>query len=697
MISNRYLILLFSLFCFVFKSQGQEEFVDISKISSFQHLAPHAKILEDPEHLFTVEQILKDSAIQAEYFSSDAEIPYMDFTRSTYWMKLKVENPTDEKLTYYIELARPLTNVVRLYVYNEDGSLDYLHESGDIFPFDHREYEHRRFVFPHQFPAHSKKILIIETESDGEILKLPIKFWVIYEFTQFVSKENFYIGLYYGLFILVIILYSLFGIALREKLYLYFVSYVFALAIFQFSLDGLAYQFFWRENPWLANHAILIFASLAMLGMLLYVQQFLDFSEGFKKYNAVYKVFIFLVVISLLVCLSSGIFYSITYPILNALSFLAVLFILLGIVMKARKDKKLELPILLAFLALTVSSTLFILANVDLIHSEFLASNSLKLGSASEMIFLSIAMAGRYRKTQLDKMAAQESVVKQLEEINELKSQQTEKLEIEVAERTKEIQQKNTQLSTQNEEILNSINYAQRLQDAILPTDEELSSALPNSDILFLPKDIVSGDFYWMKETENHVYFAVADCTGHGVPGAMVSVLGYNSLNRCIQEFNLRDAGKILDKLRELVIETFSNDKIKVSDGMDIALCVWDKKSELQFAGAYNPLYHIQNGELNEIKGDKQPIGYFDNTSPFQTHTIKLQQGDSIVLFSDGYADQFGGPKGKKFKYSQFKELLLENQGKKSPAWRTELKSAFNAWRGKEEQIDDVCVLTVDF
>lgn len=694
---NQHALLLFIAFFFSISLLAGEKSVNIEGITTFRHLAPQALLLEDENHLYSPRQILLDSGLTDNYIQSSSEIPYMDFTSSTYWMKIEVENNSNTELNYYIELARPLTNLVRLYVYTSDGELVRVHEAGDNFTFCKREYEHRKFIFPQEFPPHSKRILIVQTKSDGEILKLPIRFWTVDAFTQFVSQENFFLGLYYGIFILVIILFSLFGLALGERLYVYFVSYVFALAIFQFSLDGLSFQYLWRGLPWLGNHAILIFAALSMIGMFLYVRQFLRFANDFPRYNKGYTVFLGLFGISLLISLTEGWLYRHTFPFLNGLSFLAVLYVLLGIYLKAKKEKKVEVPILLAFISLTISSILFILCNVDFIHSEFFASNSLKLGSGLEVIFLSIAMAGRYRTTQQEKIEAQEEVLIQLEEINELKSQQTEKLEREVKERTKEIQHKNVQLSTQNKEILNSINYAQRLQDAILPTDSDLNKALPNSSLYFQPKDIVSGDFYWMLETPSHVYFAVADCTGHGVPGAMVSVLGYNSLNRCIQEFNLNEAGAILNKLRELVIETFSSEKIKVSDGMDIALCVWNKQTELQFAGAYNPIYFIRKGELQEIKGDKQPIGYFEKSNPFTTHYFNLEKGDSVVLFSDGYADQFGGPSGKKYKYSRFKDLLLKMNTDAPLDWRLNMENELLNWRGKEEQIDDICVMRIKF
>jgi serine phosphatase RsbU (regulator of sigma subunit) len=694
---NHLSLLLFALLLLPNELFSQGKFIEIHEVSEFEHLAPKALIVEDADGELEVGDILLEDLENGKVIESNAEVPYMDFTSSVFWMKLKVSNPSRRELNYYLELARPLTNQVQLFVFSKEGKLIHKFESGDDYPFDQRAYTHRKFIFPINFPANMDLTLIVRTSSDGEIVKLPAKLWEVEAFTQFASVENFFIGLYYGIFILVIILFSLFGLALGERLYLYFVSYITALAIFQFSLDGLAFQYFWPSNPWMGNHAILIFATLSMIGMFLYVRQFLGFKNDFPRYNLLYNIFLVIFGIILLISLSKGAIYAIGFPLANGMSFIAVLYILLGIYLKAKKEKKIEVPILLAFISLTISSILFILCNVDIIHSEFLASNALKFGSGTELIFLSIAMAGRYRRTQIEKIEAQKEAFKRLQEINQLKSEQTERLEKEVEVRTREIKEKSEQLSSQNKEILNSISYAKRLQDAILPTDNEINASLPEATIFFKPKDIVSGDFYWLTETEDKVFFAVADCTGHGVPGAMVSVLGNNSLNRCIQEFELEDAGEILDKLRSLVVDTFSSEKVQVSDGMDIALCVWDRKHKLQFAGAYNPLYLIRNGELVEIKGDKQPIGYYENISSFTTHQVELQKGDSIVLFSDGYADQFGGPKGKKYKYGTFKKLLLELNSLKPQEWQKAMDQEMYDWMGDLEQIDDICVMTVRF
>lgn len=251
-------------------------------------------------------------------------------------------------------------------------------------------------------------------------------------------------------------------------------------------------------------------------------------------------------------------------------------------------------------------------------------------------------------------------------------------------------------IEEKNNEILDSIVYAKRIQSAILPPTKMVKEYLYESFVLYKPKDIVAGDFYWMNPTEDAVLFAAADCTGHGVPGAMVSVVCNNGLNRSVREYGLYDPGKILDKTREIVISEFEKSEEEVKDGMDVALCSLNGK-QLKFAGAHNPLWIIRKGteEIEEIKANKQPIGKYDNLESYTTHTIKLNEGDSFYIFSDGYADQFGGERGKKFKSKRFKELLISIKDKPMEEQRSLLDDAFEEWKGNLEQLDDVCVIGV--
>jgi len=260
--------------------------------------------------------------------------------------------------------------------------------------------------------------------------------------------------------------------------------------------------------------------------------------------------------------------------------------------------------------------------------------------------------------------------------------------------RKAEVDEAYEKLEEKNNDILDSVNYAKRIQSAILPPQKSLKEHLENSFVLYLPKDIVAGDFYWMETINNMVLFAVADCTGHGIPGAMVSVIGNNALNRSVREHGLTEPGKILDRSRALLIQEFQKSEEEVKDGMDIALCMI-RENELSFAGANNPLWIVRNGELLETRGDSQPIGKFDHSKPFTTHEFELQKGDTIYIFSDGFADQFGGEKGKKFKKLNFKKLLLSVEDKPIAEHKRIIEETFDSWKGELEQIDDVCVMGV--
>lgn len=252
------------------------------------------------------------------------------------------------------------------------------------------------------------------------------------------------------------------------------------------------------------------------------------------------------------------------------------------------------------------------------------------------------------------------------------------------------------ELDIKNREVLDSITYAKRIQTAILPADKIVKEFLKDSFILFKPKDIVAGDFYWMEQLEDTILFAAADCTGHGVPGAMVSVICNNGLNRSVREYALTDPGKILDKTREIVIQEFEKSEDDVMDGMDIALCSL-KGLHLSYSGANNPLWIIKkdSNKITEIKADKQPVGIFQSPNSFTTHHVDLEKGDTIYIFSDGYRDQFGGEKDKKFKTINFKKLILSMQGESMERQRTIINETFENWKGDREQIDDICIIGV--
>ncbi len=280
----------------------------------------------------------------------------------------------------------------------------------------------------------------------------------------------------------------------------------------------------------------------------------------------------------------------------------------------------------------------------------------------------------------------------------------------------REVQAQREIIEQKNKDITDSINYAQRIQQAILPTEEELEKIVDDAFVFYQPKDIVSGDLYWASvvrptgpdgQTRKLSVLAAVDCTGHGVPGAFMSIVGHTILEQTVTEPTVNTPSDALDYLNRGVIKTLKQKAdvdFSIKDGMDIALCAIDMEARvMDFAGANNPVYLVRNGELLQYAGDKQPIGaYLKESHPFTNHRIELQQGDMIYLFTDGIADQFGGPRGKKFKYKQLQELLVNNAARPVKEQRDTIANALSQWMnyptpggGKYEQTDDMLIIGV--
>jgi len=275
-------------------------------------------------------------------------------------------------------------------------------------------------------------------------------------------------------------------------------------------------------------------------------------------------------------------------------------------------------------------------------------------------------------------------------------AERAKKAKKDIVKKNKIIEHQKHLVEEKNREITDSIEYALRIQTAILPPQKIVKQYLENSFILYKPKDIVAGDFYWMETIDDLILFAACDCTGHGVPGAMVSVVCHNALTRAVKEFGFMQPGKILDKTAEIVLESFSKSEEEIHDGMDISICSYNTKTKtLEWAGANNSLILINNGQLIETKANKQCIGYNDNVKPFTNHQFNIQPDTSIYLFTDGFADQFGGENKKKLTKKRFKELLLSLQYLPFQEQARELNEFITNYKKDTEQTDDILVIGV--
>lgn len=276
--------------------------------------------------------------------------------------------------------------------------------------------------------------------------------------------------------------------------------------------------------------------------------------------------------------------------------------------------------------------------------------------------------------------------------INQFKTREEELTRL-VAERTAELQ-------TKNKEITDNVNYAQRIQSAILPEVKEIQNAFADCFVLYLPKDIVSGDFFSFSQRENKIIIAAGDCTGHGVTGAFLSLIGSFLINQIVNQENITEPSRILDELNVEIIEALKQKEGELNDGMDISVCAYDsRKMELLFSGANRPLWLIRNNELLVYDANKFPVGglQVSHDEKFKQHVISLQKNDTIYIFTDGYADQFGGELGKKLMTKKLKEILLSIKHLNLKDQKNYLKDYFQKWKGNNEQVDDVLMIGMRF
>jgi serine phosphatase RsbU (regulator of sigma subunit) len=364
----------------------------------------------------------------------------------------------------------------------------------------------------------------------------------------------------------------------------------------------------------------------------------------------------------------------------------------------------------------------------SLIHDSFLSNSFIKgfgfyissYGFVALIILQSLVLAQMFSltfKKNINLTVNLEKIVKERTRIIDEQNTVLEKQNLDVLRQKEEIQHQNEVLNQrneeieaqrdfahkQNEEITDSINYAKRIQSAMLPSDTNISELLAEHFILYKPRDIVSGDFYWIKQVNQYIIIVAADCTGHGIPGAFMSILGIGYLNEIVQRREVTQANLVLNALRKQIENSLRQQggRDESKDGMDLALCALDLKNRtMQYAGANNPLYLIRavDGEANliEYKPDRMPIGYYDGKDPsFTNHDISLEPGDTFYLFSDGYMDQKGGPDNKRYMSSRLRTLLLGIQDQAMPSQKQILENTLSDWMGTNSQIDDILVLGV--
>ncbi len=678
-----------------------------------------------------------DSAINLQQLQS---LPFKTFDENnfseqarSFVFKLNIENPTDEDLEFV--LGTSLFDYMSIYYISSNGKA-VTSKSGLKIPHSEKELamganSYLPFVLPK-----GKHSIVILAKYDKKIAyqyaPLPFTLYSKKRFDDVKHHSDSSLLFFLG----AIIIMTLYNLALyfvvRKKFYLYYILNNIVIMFFVLALDGyLETQFF--GNFQYHEKLVLIIGNISFIFYMLFTKSILNFKKWDPKWNnrVRYGLMVWFCLLGFVIADmekvsvylgSIGVLIGYTIVIVSSIK---------GIRAGAARAKYFLIGNLCYYIGVIIS----IMQINGILHSTIFGLSSLETIELTTMIQLSLfsltlGSTINYMREKLDKKEIEQQKQKQeaQRKYAELIEQKNQELEYKVIERTQELRESTLIIEQKNKDITNSITYARRIQRALLPAQELWTSALSQHFVFYKPKDIVSGDFYWLNQSPelDTLFFAACDCTGHGVPGAMVSVVGVNNLNRCINEFKLTKPSDILNRLNLLFEESFimgSKEKGEINDGMDIALCALNymsndgnpdlPKAKLQFSGANNPLWVIRKSmyaepaykdliidsgmgyDLIELKPNKQPIGRFSDRKPFINEELDLYENDYLYLFTDGYADQFGGPGGKKFKHKQLKNFLLSIQEFEPDAQKQLLYDKFTEWRGNEEQVDDICIIGV--
>lgn len=502
----------------------------------------------------------------------------------------------------------------------------------------------------------------------------------------FIQERNLIQGLFQGA-VGLILLYNLFLYLLsHDRVYLYYTAYLLFTGMYFFNFYGFVNELWLPEYPWLFYDVYLLSTVLIPIFYLQFIRVYLNSRQVMPRWDRIMVIWIFvrfaeLGVMEVILHLGNDFNlvhnYHRQYALMEAGFFVVLAFV---------------------FLQTKVKTAIFLFAGVVILHiglvisilkTSYYGNFYFQAGSLLEILCFSLGLGYRIKRNEKDKVEAQAEVIRIQEHANKY-------LEDKVKERTTQLEGLNGELTKKNNDLHASMRYAHKLQKGVLPFDTRVQQLLPEHFIFYQPRDIVSGDFYWVEEVDNKTIVVVADCTGHGIPGAMMSMLGSSALTDIILNKKIIEADIILNKLSKIIEFILRQDQSNIRDGMDIGVCIIDKdKRKLEFAGAHHALYYFQAGEMAVVKGSPISIGGFQQEKIFEKNTITLQNETVIYMCSDGYQDQFGGPKDKKFMKSRLRELLTSIHLLPMLRQKEILETTLQHWmqEGKSKQTDDILVL----
>ncbi len=636
-------------------------------------------VLEDPQHSYTIDRVHNDTSLKFKVSTQTNQS--FGISNSSYWLRFKICNQIDEKI--FFRIINPLLDTAMLYGFKNNKLII---KKGV-----------RALKFEKKIPCSAFELKIPKGDTVDFYLNVSAFVPIIVPMRVFGESQTPRIVINQllpdiSLFgaILMMMFYNLFiGISTKSKSYIIYFFLSLSVGLTLFFLRGYSIVILGKYSWIIDNYFALIVSSSSII-LNIFLLDFLQVKQySLKLYRLALINISINVIIALLFILDYKNLNVKLYQAYNPLSNIIVIIIAFAILKKGFRPAR---YFLLAFGFFVIGTTLMNLTFANILPFTDLSIYYVHIGTFLELSIFSIALGDKiniYRKQTEE--AQQKSIV--------LIKEQNTMLELRVNERTKDLQKAYHEIDEKHKEITDSINYAERIQRSFLATKELLDKNLKEYFVFFKPKDVVSGDFYWAAKLSNGTFaLVIADSTGHGVPGAIMSILNISSLENTVEQGRL-SSSEILNSTREKIINRLKNDGSVEggSDGMDASLICFDfANAKLMYSAANNPVWVVRNNELNVLLPDKMSIGKHEKDNiPFRQSEFKFLKGDMIYALTDGMPDQFGGPKGKKFMYKAMKELLIENSNENMEFQKQKLENAFNDWKGLNEQVDDVCIVGI--
>ncbi|EAY30328.1 7TM diverse intracellular signaling domain-containing protein [Microscilla marina] len=606
---------------------------------------------------------------------------------STVWGKIKIQSKQSHDFNGILILGKRYINIAEVYQQNDQGEV-VLKKTGGHVRGSEKDLNINRTIPKVRLylkPGQTKTIYIRFQNVNQKNLSIGLEAQTKEHWDSFIQRRNLVQGIFQGA-VGLILLYNLFLYVLSgNKIYVYYSGYLFCTGAYFFNYAGFSTEYLFPEYPHLFYDVYLFSTVFLQVFYIQFIRVFLNTQKNIPFWDKVMcwwmvgRIIEFLVLEAVLHTSDNFAFihnFHRQYALVESAFFLVL------VMVWATTKTKMVIYIIAGFFCLYIGMS------ISIFKGSYNGNLYFQAGTLLEILCFSLGLGYRIRLNDKEKRRAQEEVIVVQENANK-------QLESKVQERTEQLKQLNNTLNKKNGDLHASMRYAHKLQKGVLPYSERISQLFSQHFIVYRPRDIVSGDFYWVEEVEGKKIVVIADCTGHGIPGAMMSMLGSTALSDIILNKKILNADIILNNLSNVVEAILRADKNEIRDGMDIGVCVINyEEKQMEFAGAHHPLYYFQDGQLNIVKGTKLSIGGYQENKTFEENVIDISKETIFYMCSDGYQDQFGGPNDKKFMTRQLKSLLTEIHQMPLPQQKNILEDTLNRWitDGNTKQTDDILV-----